>query len=497
MSKDKKSAELKALTDEVRGIFSLPSTESVIQDYVCKISSHHTRGTMFVTQNYILWKSKLTSSHESIPFVKVKSIVLEDHVTKSMVVQTAEMAYSFGSFMNFSKAWALVNHLWKNPVTYTKPPPADSTPKAAVSTSASWDDGTAAKTPATSSTTTTSSASWDDGEDQLLDVQVDTSASKAALKTALECRDISAKTMAELSAQGEVLDQIEYNVESIHNDLDHGQRHIRGTESVVGHIKNKLSHDPKDLGPMVKKDHTIVAKARDVTEEIDLLQKMHKGDFVPSTLRLTPDGFSIIVGTVTATTPSSPSATTKPTPTAATSAPPSKVFPYDSLQQIVVCSRPQHMEIKFREGKGEPVKICTAYMQWILSEFHVRAPTASVDFQPNAPRFDYKDQFVLAACKLQRKKKPGSDTPIGTAPKGVDPLIAKAPSHLQAQLLEQDRDLDQINDVLGDLHGMASGMTVAIDDQITQIERVTKRAESANERITNQDGRIDKMLNKS
>ncbi|KAH3757276.1 delta-aminolevulinate dehydratase [Pelomyxa schiedti] len=513
---EKKALKLKSKTDAVKTLFNLPSTESVIQDYRCYLKGFMTVGRMSITQNYILWKSKLSAAQESIHFTKVKQIVQETAFFKTIVIQTDSSAYTFNGFMHYQETLYLLLYLWKHPVSYVTmdniPDPTVTAKPAKPKRDA--DDllsGGGYSGTGRTSTTTSVSAGYDGEEDQLLDVEVDVGASKEALRRALECRDISEATMAELALQGEVLDVMEHDVEKIHHDLDKGERHIRGCESIGGTIKNKVTHVSRGAHKdMHYIDRTIQVAEKVVIEEIDILQKLTNDDFIPAVLHLEPEGFSLLPAqhslpatatptpaTTTSTASSPPPDKSKPADksksTAASTTPAKpKLTPYDTIHQIVVRARPQHVDIRFPANKGERMRMMTSYMQWVLCEFHKRAPTALIVFEPNAPRFEYEDPHLLERCATNRKTKSGAAGAV-TA-KGVDPLIKSAPSHLQAALLEQDRDLDEITDVIGDLHGMASAMTGTIDDQITQIERVTKRAEQANERMNVQGQRIDGML---
>ena len=73
---EQKTKKMKDKTDFCRRLFNLPESEHVIQDYSCAMwrSPINVRGRCYVTFNFLLWDSPLTSSIEKIPFGKMKNI---------------------------------------------------------------------------------------------------------------------------------------------------------------------------------------------------------------------------------------------------------------------------------------------------------------------------------------------------------------------------------------------------------------------------------------
>eukprot|EP01106_Pelomyxa_sp_JSP_P003061 TRINITY_DN1459_c0_g2_i2.p1 TRINITY_DN1459_c0_g2~~TRINITY_DN1459_c0_g2_i2.p1 ORF type:complete len:301 (-),score=96.30 TRINITY_DN1459_c0_g2_i2:126-1028(-) len=300
---------------------------------------------------------------------------------------------------------------------------------------------------------------------------------------------------------------MERDVEHVHHELDKAARHIRGTESVTGAVKNAFTSAPKGAHKdMQYVDRTVQVKEKVVVEQIEILHKLPNDDLVPAVLHLSPEGFCIIDTPDPATTPAAAAAAPPPGGGAAAAAaapapapaaaatPTTKPIPYDWVHQIVIRARPQHIDIRLAAGKGDRQRMLTSYMQWVVCEFTARNSSVLVVFEPNAPSFEFKDQRIRHQSTTNRKTLVGRNGELIRAGHQLeDPLLKHAPASLRQDLKQQDQDLDQIHTVLGDLHGMATAMGGVIDDQIRQVDRVTTRAQEATERIKKQTTQVENI----
>eukprot|EP00026_Physarum_polycephalum_P012739 Phypoly_transcript_13068.p1 GENE.Phypoly_transcript_13068~~Phypoly_transcript_13068.p1 ORF type:complete len:299 (+),score=46.60 Phypoly_transcript_13068:71-967(+) len=280
MDPETKAEKMKKKTDDMRRMFNLPDTESVIQDYACTLRrAVLVPGRMFISQNYVCFYATLPETFDSVPFRKITEIV-KDHTAllfnNAINLITPSATYYYGSFVHRDETFNLLNHLWKHPPSYIdveenitlsapKPSPfstggnsggqgvsgnpfdskSSSNPFDSKSSSNPFDnDG---ESPGRKSSNFNDAATRFSGQQQQQQqqVKVDVETSRNALRIAMETRDIGAATMSELSYQAEVIDLIERDVENIHNNLDKANRLVRGIESVGGTIANAFSSEKK------------------------------------------------------------------------------------------------------------------------------------------------------------------------------------------------------------------------------------------------------------
>lgn len=71
-------------------------------------------------------------------------------------------------------------------------------------------------------------------------VKVDTATAKNLVRIANETKGVALTTNNELARQAEVIDRIEYNLDSIHANQDLADRYLKGIHSIGGAISNAM-----------------------------------------------------------------------------------------------------------------------------------------------------------------------------------------------------------------------------------------------------------------
>lgn len=518
MEPEAKAVKMMKKTEDMRRMFNLPDTENVIQDYACSMrKSVLVMGRMFISQNYVCFYASIPETLESIPFRKITDIV-KDHTAllfnNAINFVTPSATYYYGSFVHRDETFNLLSHLWKHPPSYY-----DIEPEVTLSNGASRPNssgggfgkangnGTAGTNPfdgdgsvgkdqsmgggsgtygsgggnGNSSGGGSGNGRYSGGQNQVQEqVKVDTNASRNALRIALETRDIGAATMGELSYQAEVIDLIERDVENIHANLDKANRLVRGIESVGGSVANAFSSD-KNYKDMQYVDRTLVSKRIEVPVDIQILWKLSNDALVPAIIRLTADKFSTIN-----------TGTEKKTEKDAH-------YTYESIESLWVRARPLHLDIRFKDKKLQRFRLMSSYVQSIVNEIVLRAKpkvgTVSVIFEPGTRKFVYGSTSVPlpADNTIGGERKAAFFRKDGAAP-ALPGVFKNASDEVKQGIMQQEKDLADISDVLGDMHGMAITMGGEIVRQTEQLDRVTVRVDHANDRLQHTNGRIKNML---
>eukprot|EP00026_Physarum_polycephalum_P001563 Phypoly_transcript_01565.p1 GENE.Phypoly_transcript_01565~~Phypoly_transcript_01565.p1 ORF type:complete len:546 (-),score=84.07 Phypoly_transcript_01565:1662-3230(-) len=319
-------------------------------------------------------------------------------------------------------------------------------------------------------------------QQQQQQVKVDVETSRNALRIAMETRDIGAATMSELSYQAEVIDLIERDVENIHNNLDKANRLVRGIESVGGTIANAFSSEKKTGRDVQFVDRTLVSKRIEVPVDIQILLKLKNDDLVPASLRFTAETFSV----VNTQGPKRPEKDIR--------------FQYENIESLWVRARPLHLDVRFKDKKVPRFRLMSSYVQSIVNEFCLRAKPkigeVSVIFEPGTRKFVYGTTRIPL---------PSDNTATGGERKaaffrkdaGAPALPAafkNASDETKQGILQQEQDLAQISDLLGDMHGMATTIGGELERQSEQLDRITVRVDLADNRLQNTNTRIKNML---
>ncbi len=135
-------------------------------------------------------------------------------------------------------------------------------------------------------------------------------------------------------------------------------------------------------------------------------------------------------------------------------------------------------------------------MQALVADFYVRDRKLNVIFEPGTKKFSYKIYGnTVTASDASSTTVLKSDTASHGFFRSKSSLMYKnMNSETQLKLQEQDRDLDEIHGVLGDLNGMATAMGNEIDRQSDQLDRVTDKVDTANATLKKTNQRIQKLL---
>ncbi|KAL6062727.1 hypothetical protein QOT17_011171 [Balamuthia mandrillaris] len=522
MEVDKKAKKLAEKTEEARRLFNLPNSEEVIQDYTCTMSrTIRVGGRLYITQNYVCWTAvvSLTSATEKIPFREIKKITPQKTllVPSAIEIQTAKAQYFFSAFMHRDEALNLMLYLWQNPPSVVSLSAAASSSSSSSSSSAvsgtsrsgsfsttgtagfgarpssspslaASDGGASSRPTSTPHPLNRAPLKWGSsadiqqissspslGHQQQAQITnrnlVDTAASKRALKAALEARDLGQDTLQELSIQAEQIDRIENDIEKVHGNLDKGERLMRGIESLGGYVLNNVTNPVSSAKGTNFTDRTLHVAKRTKVVTLEILIK-HKNDHLaPATLQFEEDIFRCLENGEQIR---------------------GMQWRYDSVDRVVVRSRPLHLDIRFL--KQDRFRICSSYLQAIVNEMYLRVATCQVVFEAGAKSFDYGDPSLVIATKKSRDDGGGGSAFFGVRKQAPDLVSDNVSQEVKQALQEQQDDLDQIEMLVGEMGGMGVTISTELDRQNQQLDRVTGRVISANERLHNNTNRIEKML---
>eukprot|EP01114_Cavostelium_apophysatum_P015389 TRINITY_DN4178_c0_g1_i1.p1 TRINITY_DN4178_c0_g1~~TRINITY_DN4178_c0_g1_i1.p1 ORF type:complete len:482 (+),score=140.25 TRINITY_DN4178_c0_g1_i1:93-1538(+) len=479
---DGKAEKMKHKTEEARRAFNLPDTESVIQDYHCSL--HHKAGRMYITANFIGWIPgiKLGATETVIPFRKVKEIRKDKNALifdNALTVESDDgQSYFFSSFVHRDEVFNLLVYLAHHPPTYIDE---------------EEEEDLIVKKPSFGSNNNGNGYDYDQRssndslrssgqQQQQVSVKVDTQTTKNALRIASQARETGTGTLVELTLQAEQLDRVETNIEGIHANLDKADRLLRGIESVGGAFANKFSKDV-DGRPSggLGGDRTLDIKVKELPPvDFEILEKLSNDHLQPAFLRLFEDRFMCA------------DANKKPKE--------GLIWPYDKIDQLVLRARHQHLDIRFKDKSR--FRLCTSDIQAVVNELFLRSKSGqvSVVFEPGTRHFPYGKASLLSySIGKSAESKDGNTSKTSgffrRQPKSVTQNILKnVDDETKAQLLEQEKDLDEISNILGDLSAIASTMGGELDRQTQQIDRISERTDDANERLYQTNKRITKML---
>lgn len=520
MDPEAKAEKMKRKTEDMRRMFNLPDTESVIQDYACALRrSMLVPGRMFISQNYACFYASLPETFESIPFRKITDIVRDKTALlfdNAINLITPSATYYYGSFVHRDETFNLLTHLWKNPpsyydveeITLSQRPMSyagstgnngnngnngyngnggsgnfNGNPSGNSANPFDSADGSSSgrkSAPAYNGNSYNGGSDSGYGQQQQSQVKVDTATSRNALRIAMETREIGGATMNELSYQAEVIDLIERDVENIHNNLDKANRLVRGIESVGGSVANAFSGDKHSGRDVHFKDRTLVSSRIEMPVDISILWKLSNDDLVPAIIRFTGDKVSIIQ--------QGPKKTEK-----------DQHYAYESMESLWVRARPLHVDVRFRDKKINRFRFMSSYVQSVVNEFCLRAKPkigeVSVIFEPGTRKFSYGNASIpLPSESTGQGERKGNMFRRDNGPAALPGVFKTASDDVKKGVLQQEEDLASISDVLGDLHGMALTMGGEIVRQTEQLDRVTVRVDLANDRLQHTNQRINNML---
>jgi len=293
-----------------------------------------------------------------------------------------------------------------------------------------------------------------------------------ALRLAYETREIGIDTIEELERQAEQIDRIERGVENIHSNLDKGDRMIRGIEGLGGHFLNQVTTQKKREMPTFQERKIEWAKKRPQKLDIPILEKLSNDSLTPGILRFEDSQFSAL--------------------TENSRAQKGKVWSYSSVKEIVIRSRPLHLDIRF--GKDR-FRLASSLIQAIVNEFYFRVDVCSIIFETGIKKFDYGSD-VIVAVSTSRNELTGSagGAYFGVKKDTADLLSDNVGEDVKQALRQQDRNVDQIRYLVGEMGNMGIAMGTELERQNEQLGRVTGRVDQASERLHNANNRIERQL---
>ncbi|EGG17374.1 GRAM domain-containing protein [Cavenderia fasciculata] len=502
-SPDDKASALKTKSDLVRRTFNYPDTESVIQDYSCSLKRGILiPGKIYISANFVSFIPSLGESNESISFRKVNEIKKDStmFIQNTIVFSTAESNVAFASLLRRDETYNLIHHLWKHPpMTYEPNSEEDERMRqftnslnssgSGISNSSNGGRvfGNGGSNNSSSSNIGGGAQGFNGGNNnnnngqiQQQRTKVDTESTKQALRIAYETRETGISTMNELSYQAELIDNIERNVENIHGNLDRSDRLLKGMESWGGMISNAMGKDEtanRERPSHDQVDRSLKVRPRDdPAVDIDILEKLPNDFLQAGYMQFTADKFVVLDGNKKATM--------------------NGTYGYDQVEHIVIRARHQHID--FRLTNKNRIRLCSSYIQNIVNEFVLRSnfklgKAAKVIFEPGVKQFAYGNPTIKFIPSVGRQQQ--NQALFGrTNTSGVSHVVKNASEDVREALMQQDKDLDEISALLGDIHGIASTIGNEADRQSEQLDRVTGRVDYANDRLQSNNKRIQKML---
>ena len=447
----------------------------MVQVYGCtkKLAS----GKLFITQNYVGFRSAIPKVVEHFPFRKIGKIEKVKMAAIRIVMENGE-EYEYGAFTQRDEAIAILLHLLDNPPSYmmveTTVDVAPKSPRITV------DDGSM------------STFILDEGEAEAEQQQqemsrgkVDTASARRGVQKMYQARDMGLATLDELDRQREVVHGIDQRLENINADLSHNDRHLRGIESIAGALANKATKDKTQRNALiyeVRERKIEMVKKRDT--EVDVLYKFSNDKLAPSKLVFKEKVF-----------------------VCADAANPTKLvdkgaqWEYEEVKLVLLRARHQHMDVWFKTGgKDKRIRLMTAHVQWITNEFSLRCGSdLDVQWEPGAKKFDY-GSVDLASLSVPKGRKAASDNGGWGATGGkskTSGLISKGASQqTRDDLDEQDGYLDEMSRGLDQLQGLATAIGTEVDSSTQKIRATNQRMDETTSRVQQQNRRVEKVLNK-
>jgi len=179
---------------------------------------------------------------------------------------------------------------------------------------------------------------------------VDTSTTKNMLRKANEAKDMGIQSLNGLQTQAEQLDRIERNLDRIDSNMDTAKKITDGMNSMGGLFNTgsaeKISRNTPinaSTGPI--KNRKVELDLDNKTVDVNVLQKLRNCNLVPTILRFTNDRFLF-----------ANYADKKPMV--------DTIKSYESLAELTVRLRPQHIDIKFKDGTR--YRIVTSFYSRLL-----------------------------------------------------------------------------------------------------------------------------------
>jgi len=168
---------------------------------------------------------------------------------------------------------------------------------------------------------------------------------------------------------------------------------------------------------------------------------------------------------------------------------PETAWKYDQVKQIVLRARHQHLDIWFTNETR--VRLMSAHIQAITNELCLRHPEKNVpvEFEPGVIKFDYGSSSITYSFGRKDGGFGG-----GTGINSSNLISDKASPTVKKQLAQQDKDIDEMNNGLDTLLGMANAMNTALDESDLQIEEMKGKMEKVDYKMGSQQHDLQNIL---
>jgi hypothetical protein len=483
--------------------FALPDGEVVSQSYFCAADGINP-GVLFITPNYCLFIPNLPNAQNlKIPFRTFRSVEQKKVLlTKTLRIVTETNTHAFSRFVHFDEAYYLLDYVMKHPQVFATSTAGLLEPSGSQenfgnalihsSTASTFVDGK----PSSSSLPRSCSGGQGFGavqtkealllptQVQVAPVSVNLNASSDAVRRLETAKHYGMDTMNELCYQGDLLNTIENNIETIHHNIGQANIHINGVDSLSGQFLNTMGRGNDILYQQQQFGRQMVnaldAKGPDV---VSVLRKKENTNVVPAALIFTEMNFTI--------TEELPNKTK------------TIIYRYPEVKEIAVRNRSLHIDLRFHNGTRE--RIISGYSQLIANEITLRSPSTCVTFETHALHFEYGNpdlrERMLKTGKLARANEQFTGSSFlrrrgGGIQEQGSAEVQSASERYRSDLIQQENDVNTINDLLGDLHYMTNAIGQSVDSQNDQVKRVTGRTEEATQRMQATNQRMLNVMNK-
>lgn len=474
-----KAEKMKKKTQEIMECFKLPETEVCVQDYRC---SFRRAGRMYITPNYVCFWG-LGNVVDVIPFRSITNIERAPGLifnTGINITVEGDIVHSVGSLMRRDETFMVLQHLWKNPLSYVQLAAEQELPPETSGGSNGGFGGFGGFGGLGGDGTKNTFGSpfevglggYDQIQNQL--AKADTQASKDALRIALEARDIGVSTLEDLEQQAKIIDNIENDIEQINANLDRGDRYIRGIETFGGAMKNALTNAKVAATNVHKHDRTLSLDRTAPTVDEPILYKNPDDSFTAAILRLGEEEIECITEDGIRTI---------------------RKFPYDEIVNIVMRARHLHVDIRFKSPNNPRLRFMSSHLQTITNEIVMRTEPGQilVAFEPGTTVFEY-GSFKIADKISGKDKLESTGGGFGRRGAGPSLLTQVASKEVREEIASQERDLDLLENIVGDLGAIANTMGKEIDRQSEQLDRISGKAHETNVRINRTNDRVGNLL---
>jgi len=180
------------------------------------------------------------------------------------------------------------------------------------------------------------------------------------------------------------------------------------------------------------------------------------------------------------------------------------------IEHIVVRSRPFHLDVRFAANKPR-LRIMTAVLQGVVNEFSLRLQQLGmytrhkIRFEAGPmPVFDFGFESISRIFHYTHKqahqvsfsrKKASTTNPFMRLEKGPSEFATSMQDDAaRNKLLQQDKDLDDLGDVVHDLMEIADTVNKTVDQDMETLDHIAQKTEHTHSRINDTNVRITKLL---